>query len=134
MPISWLNVYDTNIKNIDEQHRKLVDMINVLETASGKDYEAKSLGELFFKIVDYTKYHFAYEEDLMKSSNYPKLNEHINQHKLFVQKIVEMLESMKKDNTAHVNEKLNLFLLNWLIKHILGYDKEFGNFYKIAAR
>ena len=33
----------------------------------------------------------------MKSLKYPKLNEQINQHKGFVNKIVEMLEELKNN-------------------------------------
>ena len=58
MSIVWLNVYDTHIRVIDEQHRILVDMINDLAGATGKENESKLIRELFFKLVDYTKYHF----------------------------------------------------------------------------
>jgi hemerythrin-like metal-binding protein len=133
MAIAWMSVYDTNIRVVDEQHRRLVDMINDLETARGQENESKLIGELFFKLVDYTKYHFAQEENLMSGSNYPKINEHTNQHKEFVNKIVEMLKGIKEGN-VNVTEKLSMFLMNWLIKHILGYDKEFANFYKVVSR
>jgi hemerythrin-like metal-binding protein len=132
MAISWLNVYDTNVRAIDLQHRKLVDMINDLESAKGSKNESKLLRDLFFKLVDYTKYHFTTEEKLMGDSNYPKLVEHTGQHKQFINKIVEMLEDIKEGNPK-ITEKLQTFLLKWLIKHILGYDKEFANFYRVAS-
>jgi hemerythrin-like metal-binding protein len=133
MAIPWLDIYDTHIKIVDKQHRILVDMINDLEAARGKENESKLIGELFYKLVDYTKYHFEQEENMMRNLNYPKLNEQINQHKGFVNKIVEMLEEIKKQN-YYMGEKMNLFLTNWLIKHILGHDKEFGKFYSIVSR
>jgi hemerythrin-like metal-binding protein len=133
MSIIWLNVYDTHIKSIDEQHRKLVDMINDLENARGTENEYKLVGELFFKLVDYTQNHFSQEENLMSSANYPKLKEHQGQHKEFVNKIVDMLKSIK-DGNVNINDKLNIFLMKWLINHILGYDKEFANFYRIVSR
>jgi hemerythrin-like metal-binding protein len=133
MTISWLNVYDTKIRVIDVQHRNLVDMINDLANAKGRGNENKLIRGLFFKLVDYTKYHFTTEEKLMSESHYPKIVEHTGQHEQFVNKIVEMLEAMKNDN-AGISEKLNLFLMKWLIKHILGYDKEFAIFYRIVSR
>jgi hemerythrin-like metal-binding protein len=133
MSITWLNVYDTHIRVIDDQHRILVDMINDLADATGKENESKLIRDLFFKLVDNTKYHFTQEENLMTSSNYPKIAEHIGQHKAFVNQIVEMLEKIKEGN-ANISEKLNMFLMKWLIKHILGYDKEFANFYRIVSR
>jgi len=133
MPIKWMSVYDTHIKTVDEQHRVLVDMINDLETARANNNEPKLIREIFFKLVDYTKYHFSHEENLMASSNYPKLLEHSSQHKGFINKIVEMLEGLKKGD-VNISDKLNEFLMSWLVKHILGYDKEFSNFYNIVAR
>lgn len=133
MSIPWLNVYDTHIRVIDQQHRILVDMINDLAYARGKENEPKLIRELFFKLVDYTKYHFAQEETLMQGSNYPKLAEHASQHKQFVDKIVEMLKTLK-DGNPDISEKLTMFLMKWLIRHILGYDKEFANFYRIVSK
>jgi len=133
MPIKWMSVYDTHIKTVDEQHRVLVEMINDLQTARENNNEPKLIREIFFKLVDYTKYHFSQEESLMTTSNYPKLLEHSSQHKEFVNKIVEMLEGLKKGD-VNISDKLNDFLMNWLIKHILGYDKEFANFYNVVSR
>jgi hemerythrin-like metal-binding protein len=133
MAIPWLDIYDTHIRLVDQQHRTLVDMMNDLEAARGTENETKLIGELFYKLVDYTKYHFAQEENLMKSLRYPKINEQINQHKGFVNKIVEMLEELKEKN-FYMGEKMNLFLTNWLINHILGHDKEFGKFYNIVSK
>ena len=33
MAIPWLEIYDTHIKFVDEQHRVLVDMMNDLDAA-----------------------------------------------------------------------------------------------------
>jgi len=108
MPITWLNVYNTHIKKIDQQHRKLVEMINNLETARGKTYESKLVRELFFNLVDYTKYHFSEEESLMKELHYPKLTEHTGQHKEFINKIVEMLEAVK-EGELEISGKLHIY-------------------------
>ena len=133
MPITWLNAFNTNIATVDQQHKKLVEMINNLEKAKGDENEIKIIGEIFYQLVDYTKYHFSYEENLMSSSSYPKLNEHFNQHKELVSQIVEMLEILKSGELIQ-NEKLTNILKDWLIQHILGYDKEFGQYYKNAMQ
>jgi hemerythrin-like metal-binding protein len=133
MSITWKSVYETQIKKVDEQHRMLIDMINILEDAKGRVYEPQLLRDLFFKLVDYTKFHFAEEETLMKNSKYPKLGEHSGQHKEFVHKIVEMLGAVKEGDPG-ISDKLLKFLMSWLIDHILGYDKEFANYYKVVYR
>ena len=47
MAITWKSVYETQIKKVDEQHRKLIDMINILEDAKGRVYEPQLCGFVF---------------------------------------------------------------------------------------
>lgn len=126
-----MNSYNTQIGTIDQQHKKLVEMINNLESAIGKNGEQKIIGEIFYQLVDYTKYHFSFEERLMAESSYPQLKEHIILHKEFIDQIVLMLEAMKTDSHK-LGDKLITFLKDWLLQHILGHDKEFGAFYKMS--
>ncbi len=133
MPISWLNVYNTGIAKIDEQHKKLVQMINDLESAQGKENEAQIIRDIFYRLVDYTHYHFTQEEMLMGEAEYPKTSTHKQQHKILVEEIVKMLEALKTGKLV-VGEKLMTMLKDWLITHILGYDKEFGIYYKTSTK
>ena len=50
MAITWLNVYDTHIRIIDEQHRKLLDMLNDLATAKGNENEPKLIRDIFLNL------------------------------------------------------------------------------------
>ncbi len=133
MSIDWLNVYNTGITKIDEQHKKLVKMINDLELAKGKENESQILREVFYQLVDYTHYHFAQEEMLMNEAEYPRITAHKQKHKDLIDQIVLMLESLKSGELV-LGEKLMTMLKDWLITHILGYDKEFGLYYKTATK
>ena len=133
MAISWLNVYNTGISKIDEQHKKLVNMINDLELAKGKENESQILRDVFYQLVDYTHYHFTQEEILMNEAEYPRTAAHKQQHKELIDQIVSMLESLKTGKLI-MGEKLMSMLKDWLITHILGYDKEFGLYYKTATK
>ncbi len=59
MSINWLNVYNTGITKIDDQHKKPVQMINDMEPAKGKKNESQILRDVLYNLVDYAHYHFA---------------------------------------------------------------------------
>jgi len=64
--VKWKDEYSVGIESIDKQHKKLLGLINSLQTAvyfsTGEEFEQQALDEL----VDYTKTHFSYEEGLME--------------------------------------------------------------------
>lgn len=123
----WDDKYSVNIKEIDEQHKKLVGMLNDLHTSmlGGKtnDVLKKTLNDL----VEYTTYHFKTEEQLFITYKYPKYVEHKESHKNLTNKVLGFysdLESGKK----MLSVELLFFLKDWLVNHILGEDKMYSKF------
>lgn len=127
--IIWKNEYNTGIVIIDRQHRNLVDIINNLSEAHNQKQEKEVLRETILKLVEYTKNHFGYEEKHMMQYTYVKLDEHKKQHAQFISKMVEILNTLKKQNYENLTADILEFLKNWTMQHILHDDKEYGNFY-----
>ena len=78
--ITWNNNYSVNIKEIDSQHKKLVELVNELydnmKIGKGKEVTGKVLNDL----VKYTESHFAYEEELFKKFKYIEGVKHSQEH------------------------------------------------------
>ena len=76
----WKEEYSVGIKMLDDDHKKLIDLLNQFKTAydyqTSESFERHTLDSL----VDYTKLHFAREEKLMEQHNYPDIIEHKKQH------------------------------------------------------
>lgn len=124
----WSDDLSVNIKEIDRQHKMLVDSINELWRAM-KDGEAREvIGGILEGLVDYTKVHFTYEEDLMKKHNYPGLAHQLNAHKNFVQKVSDFEEKHKQGKFMLSIEVMN-YLKEWLQKHILVTDKKYTSYF-----
>lgn len=123
----WKPEYSVGIDSIDTQHRKLVSLINNLQTAidysAGEQFEREALDAL----VDYTRTHFGYEEDLMQKHCYPSFEPHRAEHHRMIANVETVLESYREDPDAAMQEA-NSFLKNWLIKHINGTDKQYSQF------
>ncbi len=121
----WKDEYSVGIEAMDNDHKKLLNLINQLQTAvnyyTGKEFEQKALDEL----IDYTKTHFAREEKLMEENGYPDLEAHKKQHQQFIEKVNHLVDEYQKDSDVTMMDALN-FLKNWLVKHINGTDKEYG--------
>ncbi len=125
--IDWKDEYSVGIESIDEQHKKLINLINTLQTivdySTGEEFERECLAA----VVDYTKTHFVYEEGLMRKYGYPDFEAHKAQHQKMIDKVDELLEEYEKQPESAMRSALD-FLKQWLIRHINGTDKQYSEF------
>ena len=68
----WNDSYKTGVELIDRQHKKLVDILNQLDESLAERSGHQVLLNLLNELVEYTKYHFKAEEELMRSLEYDK--------------------------------------------------------------
>lgn len=125
--VEWKDDYSVGLDSIDQQHKKLLSLINQLQTAvdysTGEEFEREALDEL----VDYTKTHFTYEEGLMKDNDYPDFVSHKAKHDEMIKEVEKVLAEYEEDHDLAM-EHGSEFLKVWLINHINGTDKEYSNF------
>ncbi len=122
--LSWDDKLSVGIQLIDEDHKKLIALINTLQTAvmypSGETYERQALKE----VVDYTLYHFKREEDMMRENNYPDYEAHKKTHEEMINKVNEYMKAYDKNSEGAICD-LTGYLKIWLIKHIAGTDQQY---------
>lgn len=117
--IVWNDSLLINNETINEQHKKLVSIINSVFRMEREDPER--LSEILSELTDYTFYHFSYEEGLMKDENYPLLKNHIEEHNVFTGYVANLCIKVLEGGEISINE-MKMFLKDWLIKHILEND------------
>ncbi len=127
MLIEWNQDLSIGMKDIDNQHKKLINLINELYDALIQGKEKEVLDKILKELIDYAHYHFKTEEDLMDEKNYFETAIHKRAHQFFKEKITDLIKRKKED---YVSLELFKFLKNWLINHILIMDKKFGYFLK----
>lgn len=123
--IEWTENLLIGVEEIDRQHRHLVEILNRLHEAMKMGGKPRELVRVMQDLVNYTRYHFATEERLMQESSYPGYIGHARKHRALVEKVNAFNEDVLKGRAA-VTLSLMQFLKEWLAKHILGTDKEFG--------
>ena len=123
--------YFTGIDMIDEEHKKLFEyadeayeLLHEEFTPDKYDHIAKILEEL----REYTKKHFADEEEYMESIQYKRLFTQKIQHQQFIEKLEQFDLNHLNENgqqDQQITEILD-FLTNWLVDHILHVDGQIG--------
>jgi hemerythrin len=123
----WREDYSVNIISIDQQHRRMIDLINQLHDAVRTNQEKKTLGSVLSQLFSYTKNHFKTEEALMRAYKYPALESHKVEHQILVKRVTDF---RKKFETGTLTDAFDLvnFLMGWLEGHILGTDKKYSPF------
>ncbi|HMK59743.1 MAG TPA: bacteriohemerythrin [Dissulfurispiraceae bacterium] len=123
--IDWSDNYSVNVKAMDDQHKKLVSIINELND-SMKTGKSKDVMEKILKgLVDYTITHFSAEEALMKNSGYPGYANQKSQHEDLVKKVQDYQNKYHSGQMV-MGVEIMSFLKDWLLNHISGLDKKYG--------
>ena len=130
--IRWKEDFNLNIKIIDQQHRKLVDMINVLYNSVIDKEDHKVIEQTLQDVMEYAFVHLRQEERYFEQCNYTYAPEHIACHQSFVQKAEEFHEAYLINRSLLTQDVLE-FLRDWLTKHILQEDKKYANFFRQAG-
>jgi hemerythrin len=130
---TWGTNFETGIRTVDDQHRKLVDLINGLGRRLAENDKADQQLEIILKeLVKYAHYHFTDEERLMTRYGLDRRHcvQHRTAHKRFLDDVTFMGQQAKRENTDDGRSLLE-FLIHWLAYHILGCDRNMAR--QIAA-
>jgi hemerythrin len=122
--IAWREEMSVGVDKVDEQHKKLLEIIADLHEAVETEHGGAVAEALFQETSDYVANHFSTEEELMNEHAYPKFEEHLKMHDWFIKQVME-LHKNKNEETA---KKTLTFLTDWFINHIMKTDKEMGSF------
>jgi len=126
--IEWTVQLSVGIDSIDEQHKKLINMINALNEAMLTGSSNELLGKIFTGLAAYTQKHFAYEENMFAEYGYTNSQEHKRQHSELIAQVVELKEKFMENPQGTISADLMLFLKRWLTNHIMRTDKEYTEF------
>ncbi len=125
--IKWDDKYLIGIDEIDAQHKKWIDIYNRFVIARQEHNEHEVLKEILMEIVDYTKYHFETEEKYMKKYDYPDISKHKDKHNYLIKEISDLILSVNY-NEEEAIVTLEKMMKEWILKHILTFDKAFGKY------
>jgi hemerythrin len=121
----WSDDYSVNIPAIDEQHQKLVDMLNLLFSAVAKREAGKVIAGILDSLVEYTQTHFGLEERLLQEAGYQEIDRHKQEHRKLIEQLDHLTRKFRVENKPIYFEMLT-FLRSWLRGHIMGCDTKYS--------
>lgn len=133
----WEDRFSVGIDAIDDQHRRLISLINrlhdVIEHCNRQATLKSVLGELqtvsaiIGELIDYARYHFSTEEDYMRRYAFPESAAHQTEHRKFIEKIGDYQQRFEQKKTR-ISLEIAEFLATWWRSHILNSDKKCAAF------
>ena len=125
--ILWDNSYSIGNEVIDKQHRELIEYFNAAHEHMLSNQNTGSLGiNALVRLVEYCRYHFAFEEEYMEEIGFTEIQRHKEIHKAFYTKLNQDLQQLGQRELVLTSEILKTFE-NWIVHHILNEDKKISS-------
>ncbi len=125
--IEWSDALSIGVREIDDQHKHLAYMVNELNEGISGGWGKEAREHVLTELIEYTRVHFATEESLMSISAYPGAAKHKKQHESLIDTVNDHVKKYSDDPKASSYDLL-FFLKKWLVNHIMGEDKNLGEY------
>ncbi len=122
--VEWSEDFSVKISLMDEEHKKLFNLINDLNDAMLDGESENKISSVLDSLIDYTVYHFRHEEEMLKKIDYPYIKEQELSHKAFIKKMKEFKLELKSGQML-LSVKIIDFLKDWLLSHIVNIDTKY---------
>jgi methyl-accepting chemotaxis protein len=125
--LEWDASFDTGIDAIDRHHRGSFDQVNECfrQMMSGDGGQSSLI--LLLDVAERMKQHFIEEEEEMAQYRYAGADAHRGSHKVFIDRVSELLRGVELKNPDAESEMFN-YIASWLRHHIVKDDKALAIF------
>jgi len=120
--IAWNNGLSVGVDVLDNDHKKLLEIINKLSATVENNATKDVIEDIFHDLEQYSMIHFNREEAFLKQCGCEKLDEHADQHRMFSDKIPELKTKILSSQNSAIIEEVSVFLTDWLLTHIIDED------------
>jgi hemerythrin len=121
------HLLSVGIEEIDDDHRKLVNLFNILNHSVTEEAATDYVGAVLEELINCTVWHFSHEERLMlKYGYYEGIEEHKEEHQDLIDSVRELQQ--KYLQVGKLEEEDLKFLEHWLTEHILVADMRLGSY------
>lgn len=123
--IIWDETLSVEVDEIDEDHRRLVDLFNILSQSVAEGDSTDYIEAVLEELISFTIWHFRHEERLMLMYKYTGIEDHKTEHHDLINHAKELQKKFHKENKQLTNDDIE-YLETWLTEHILGHDMKLG--------
>ena len=116
--------FRTGIGPIDDQHREMIEWYNDIERAIATDAPQRDRVTALQGMVDATRRHFRYEENLLEVNGYPDLDHHRSEHATLLKQIGDWNNRLAVGELNLTRDTMRL-VREWLVDHMVGSDQQY---------
>jgi len=125
-PLRWLDVLETGVPALDDEHRRLIDQCNALNTAMDHGAEWEHVVAVVRELAEHCAEHFRAEELLLEKTDFPRRRLHEAQHRRIeaqFRELVTFLAGVDGSKPEHRNAARSTrdTLIDVLFRHDLDY-------------
>ncbi|MGA3160165.1 MAG: bacteriohemerythrin [Terracidiphilus sp.] len=123
--IVWTDRMSVGVKLLDNDHKKLVLLVNNLHDGIVAGHARPALECIFGKLVDFTRLHFSHEERLLAGTSYQGWAAHRQEHDQLLDQLMELQARFLSGAEGAKDQDVMNRLRDWLFKHTQGADQDF---------
>lgn len=131
--IIWDSDYSVGVDSLDADHIVLISLINHIHEASQSAVDEAAVGKILEALIEQAKAHFRREEEFLGQIGYPDFDEHVRQHRLIADQLIELAEECLRYPGGDTIEEIIKLLGLWLEEHILKDDRRYKTFLENEA-
>jgi hemerythrin len=130
---TWADKMSVGVKQLDDDHKKLVELLNDLHDGIEAGHGTERLGRVLDGLVRYSASHFAREEEFFAQTKFPGAAEHIQEHRALTKLVEDVQARYKKGKFEALSLETMDFLKDWLRNHVQGSDAKYKEHFNASG-
>ena len=128
--LTWKAAFACGQKDIDQEHRELFRLSNVLLAKAAIRSEApEQFDAAFDALLAHVSDHFAHEEAILQAHGYEHLQAHAEKHQQLVAQALRLRQSINQQEGLSVGELVDFLVTEVVARHMLTEDRKFANLF-----
>ncbi|MEI8396760.1 MAG: bacteriohemerythrin, partial [Rhodospirillaceae bacterium] len=125
--IRWTPDMSVGNSALDEDHRRLIKLINQLATADARG-DRSVIESVLDELIHYTDFHFSREEEHMLRVGFPQYLPHKEKHEHLLRQVHVLRKRFFNGLPGRLSDEIIEFLSRWLTTHIQTHDQQYRSF------
>jgi len=121
--ITWKSELSVGFVAIDNDHKKLIALVNELYEGIQEGRDRKDLVGILDNLVDFTRVHFGWEESMFAEAGLSSTLAHKREHDELAAAVLKARAEYLASGVIAPALEMMVFLKGWLLDHILESDK-----------
>jgi len=126
--MEWDKSYSVGVAIFDDEHKKLIAIINDLHDAIAAGADRNALRSIADRLIQYAIMHLQHEELYFGDWAYPDAEKHTALHNAMKQRVFSYRARIEEGEPLELAREMLEYLRHWLTQHIMVEDRKYGEF------